>query len=171
QQTLVGHVQDITSVAVSKDPNTPLVVSASEDCTVRIWSLTDSHAVVVQHPAPVLAVACTPPGSESNLCLSGASDGKGRLWKLDGKIGELALELQGQHDGAITSVAFSPDGKVCVTGGDDREICLWDTATGALRYHFPAGHRNAVTSLRFTPRSQLVSAGHDNTLRLWTVGE
>jgi WD40 repeat protein len=35
----------------------------------------------------------------------------------------------------------------------------------------PAGHCGALTSLQFTPQAQLVSAGADNTLRFWTLGE
>jgi len=34
------------------------------------------------------------------------------------------------HHGAITSVAFRPDGKVVVTGGDDDTARLWEAATG-----------------------------------------
>jgi WD40 repeat protein len=171
RQTLIGHLQELTGVAVSKEPTHPAIVSASADGTVRVWDpAVQRERCILRHPAAVLAVACTPPGTEANLCLSGAADGRARLWDLDGKPGGLLRELKGEHAGAVTSVAFTPDGKACVTGGEDRDICLWDTASGALRYRFPEGHRGAVTALQFTPQAQLVSAGRDNTLRLWTVG-
>jgi WD40 repeat protein len=147
-----------------------MIASASEDGTVRLWDReTQGERRVLLHPSPVLAVACTPPGAPTSLCLTGAADGRARLWRLDGKS-DKPKELADSHAGAVTAVAFSPDGKSCATGGEDREICLWDTATGKLVYRFPAGHRGAVTSMQFTPRSQLVSAGRDNTLRLWTLG-
>ena len=171
RQTLVGHLQEVTSVAVSKDPKRPLIVSASEDGTVRVWGRTARRETrLLQHPTAVLAVACTPPGAAANWCLSGAEDGVARIWDLDGSGVKPLRELKGQHRRGVTCVAFSPDGKTCATGGDDSEICLWDAQAGSLRYRFPAGHRAAVTSLQFTPRSQLVSAGRDNTLRLWTLG-
>jgi WD40 repeat protein len=196
--TFAGHLQDITSVAWS--PAAPLamssmLVSGSEDGTVRCWDvLRRGEQRVLRHPAPVLAVACLQPRNADcyfgapcqswvraavacrpsaapvNLCLTGAADGKGRLWDLAGTE-EPLRELQGRHAGAVTSVAISPDGRTCVTGGEDRNIFLWETASGALIYRFPPGHRGAVTSLRFTPQSQLVSAGRDQTLRLWTLGD
>jgi WD40 repeat protein len=170
ERTLIGHFQDVNAVAVSKDAE--LIVSAGEDNTVRVWDRKDRQKVtILQHPTAVKAVACTPPGSAANLCLSGCQDGKGRLWDLDTKALQPVRELKGEHKGPITAVAFTPDGKYCATGGEDREIQLWDVATGELKYRFPAGHRAAVTSLAFTPQSQLVSAGKDGTVRLWTVGQ
>lgn len=174
-QTLYGHLHEVNGVAVSKDAKNPLVVSASEDGTVRIWDrAARRERRIVRIFVPIRSVACTPPGADANLCLSGALDGKARIWNLDDN-NDQPRELSGKHGGAVTCVAFSPDGKTCVTGGDDRQIFLWDTATGERRYAFPAGqkegHRGAITSLTFTPNSQLISAARDNTLRLWNLSE
>src|SRR5262249_41811692 len=144
--------------AVSNDPKNPLVVSASEDGTVRIWGGPPRRPL--WHPAPVRAVACTPVGAAENLCLTGAADGKARLWDLSAEQDQPIRELGGKtggHRGPINCVAFSPDGKTCATGGDDREINVWDVATGNPRYRLP-GHKGAITSLQFTPLNQLVSA-------------
>ena len=92
------------------------------------------------------------------------------MWDLDGNAKGPLREFKA-HNGAVTCVAFSPDGQLCATGGDDCEICLWDPATGALRQRLPVEHRGAVTSLQFTPQSRLISAGCDNTLRLWSLGQ
>jgi WD40 repeat protein len=169
-QTLIGHLQEVTGVAVGKDAERPVIVSSSLDATVRVWDLAKrKERRVLDHPASVRAVACTPPGAARNLCLSGTADGVGRLWNLDDDSTQPLLELKGKHRGAILCCAFSPDGSVCATGGDDRDIHLWNVATGALMYKL-AGHSGAVTSLAFTPSAQLVSAGRDNKLRLWTLG-
>jgi WD40 repeat protein len=172
EQTLVGHVDSVTAVAVNQNAGRSMIVSASEDGTVRVWDrAAPRERCILHHPAAVVAVACTPPGAEVNLCLSGAADGIGRLWELDGTQDAPLRELKGGHAGAITSVAFSPNGRACATGGEDHAICLWDTTSGTLRYRFPDGHRGTVTALTFTPRAELVSAGRDNTLRLWTLGQ
>ncbi len=68
-------------------------------------------------------------------------------------------------------MAFSPEGKQCATGGDDCVICLWDTNTGKLLYRLSVCHRGPITSLQFTPQGTLVSAGQDNTLRIWSLGQ
>jgi WD40 repeat protein len=172
EQVLLGHLQAITSVVVSKDPDNPAIVSASEDGTVRVWDRATRHERrVLRHPAAVRALDCTGPATQVNWCLSGAADGIARLWDLGGNAQAPLREFKGQHHGALTCVAFSPDARLCATGGEDREICLWDTVTGQLRYRLPSSHRGAITSLQFTPQAQLVSAGCDNTLRLWALGQ
>src|SRR5204863_4148201 len=76
----------------------------------------------------------------------------------------------GAHKGAVSALAFSPDGQWCVTGGEDKEICLWDTGKGTLRSRFPKVHRGAITSLHFATPNQVVSASHDNTIAVWQIG-
>jgi WD40 repeat protein len=179
ESMLRGHLQEITSVAISKKLQ---IVSASEDKTVRVWDRASTkEQMVFSHGTPVKAVACTPLDAQANLCLTGAADGVARLWDLD-TPGANPVELRGGHTGPINCVAFGPTGKWCATGGDDRAICLWDTANAKLLQRFaggrtsgaaagngPAGHRGKVTSLAFLSATRLVSAGGDNTLLIWTL--
>src|SRR5205085_225135 len=74
-----------------------------------------------------------------------------------------------RHDGAVTCMAFSPDGQWFATGGEDRTINLWNTDTGERVYPIRAAHRQAVTSLQFTQAGLLVSAGRDGWLNLWSI--
>src|SRR5207244_3371651 len=121
------------------------------------------------HGVMVRCVACSPKGAKDNFCLSGGSDGMARLWDLNANSEKPKKVLDSKHRGAIQCVAFTPDGKYCATGGDDREIIVHDTATGAFKYRL-TGHRGAVTSLQFLPDAQLLSVSKDNTLRLWKLG-
>jgi WD40 repeat protein len=166
EQVFRGHLAEVTGVATTNASGCPVVVSASEDGTIRLWDrVARREQRVLRHPAAVQAIACTP----ASLCLAGCADGVARLWDLNNPADHPLRELKDQHHGIVTCVAFSLDGKCCATGGEDHEICLWDVGTGALRYRLPASHLGAITSVQFLPQSRLLSVGRDNTLKLWTL--
>jgi DNA-binding beta-propeller fold protein YncE len=73
------------------------------------------------------------------------------------------------HKGAVTSIAYSPDGSCILSGGEDGTMKLWETGTGRELRTF-LGHKAGVTSVAFSPDgSMAVSGSSDSTLRLWDV--
>ncbi|MFN7572901.1 MAG: hypothetical protein ACK5TK_15850 [Betaproteobacteria bacterium] len=74
------------------------------------------------------------------------------------------------HEGGAVCVAFSPDGKFVVTGGQDGNLRVWDVATGRSAAPLLAGHKGAVTGVAYSPDgARIVSAGVDGTLRFWAA--
>jgi WD40 repeat protein/biotin carboxyl carrier protein len=177
---LSGHTGAVNGLAVAPDGR--LVGSASEDRTVLVWQWPQGTRVAtLRHPGEVHAVAfdAARDGSGRYRLLTGGLDARARLWSLTiGGPVEGPIVLGDGHEGAIRAVAFSPDGKSCATGGEDRKIAVWDVASGQRRYWVPtaedgqeSAHQGAVTAVHFTRDGYLVSAGRDNALKVWKLGE
>ena len=60
-----------------------------------------------------------------------------------------ATDAQGPF-GLGRSVAFSPDGKLVVSGSYEKTVRLWDAVTGAPLQTLK-GHSDSVTSVAFSP--------------------
>ena len=173
RQTLFGHREGVTSVAVARNKdNKMFIVSTGEDGTVRVADPVSAREIAIISLKGTIgrALACSPPAAKHNYCLCGADDGVGRLWDVDAPAQEPKFKLE-KHQAPIRCVGFSPDGDYCATGGEDRRVCVWETATGKLVYCIERAHKGPVTSLQFTRRCQLVTAGRDNNLRVWDLGK
>jgi WD40 repeat protein len=173
QWILTGHRGEIKALAVSKED---LIVSASDDGTAQVWNLGKNAPWVLAHPTAVQAVACSPRSAkdqEHSWCVSGCSDGTIRKWDLSqwGKTDVKVQPLAEKHSEGVSCLAFSPDGEWFASGGEDNAIFLWETRTGKLKYKFDErwGHRGSITALHFTGQAKLISAGKDNTVRVWTL--
>jgi tricorn protease-like protein len=91
----------------------------------------------------------------------------------DEKPGEASLRLARAtlkgHKSSVTSLAYSPDGKLLASGSDDDTVKLWDATTG--REHATLeGHGNSVLSVSFSPDSKTLASGsQDKSIKLWDV--
>jgi len=73
------------------------------------------------------------------------------------------------HEGKITCLAISPDGKTLAVVGSDPTIRLWDVATRKERRRLE-GHEGQVTSLSWSADSQTLASGSaDGTALVWDL--
>ncbi|MDJ0838709.1 MAG: protein kinase [Acidobacteriota bacterium] len=166
-----GHTADITALVISLDGKT--LATASEDNTIRLWSLPDTPAgalsvniegplrTLISPATPLAALALAPTGGR--LAASGPANAV-YLWDEKGeRLPDIQL-AEGQTAGRL---AFHPGGhRLFVALGDGR-ILSWDPRN-QHRAAMLEGHSAPVLDFAFTdPDQSLVSASMDGTLRLW----
>ncbi len=77
--------------------------------------------------------------------------------------------LQTRSTDVTQAIALSADGRYALSGGDDRQLKLWQVNTGQCLYTL-RGHEGEVTALAFSPDGfYVVSGSADRTLKLWNV--
>ena len=150
-------------------PEGKACLTESQDGTARLWSAKDgmpigpplkTHAGGKVEPNKIAAVAF----SRDRTTLLIARDKTARFW--DAAAGR-PLGEEMTHDGAIRAAAFSPDGRVALTGGGDKAARLWSVPDGRpLGARMP--HGGPVGALAFSPDGTAILTGSDdNTVRRW----
>jgi WD40 repeat protein len=102
-----------------------------------------------------------------DLCFQGEV----RFW--NAANGEQLAVLQG-HTGSefafVTSLAFSPDGRILASGAGDDTIILWDVESREPLGPPLSGHSGDVTSVAFSPDGRMLASGsRDRSIILWDV--
>ncbi len=73
------------------------------------------------------------------------------------------------HALAVTSVAFSADGKLLVSAGNDKIVSLWDVASSRLVRTFE-GHTLGILAVALSPDGhRMVSGGRDKLAQIWDL--
>jgi len=77
--------------------------------------------------------------------------------------------MQFQHDGVVNCVAYSPDGTLAVSGGEDGQAKVWSTQTGEQRYRL--SHDKGVVDVAFSPDGQTLATVAGGAIRLWSMAD
>lgn len=179
-----GHMTKIQSLVFT--PDGKYLLSGSDDKTVRVWDWVAGRTVRTIRGE-------VGPGDEGKVyTMAMTRDGKilatgGFLGSYTGKKpredeeahkirlydlnkGEIQALLRG-HVNVVNAMAFSPDGKLLVSGGADYMAIIWDVAQ-RKPLHFLKGHTNQLYGVAFSPDGKrVVTASDDTTLRIWQVSD
>ena len=172
---LIGHSGPVYAVAFSPstanpDPNGPptssqYLLSASEDKSVRLWSLETFTCLVAYrgHENPIWDLQWGPYG---HYFLTGSNDRTARLWSTD-HIEPLRIYVG--HDADVDCVSFHPNNLYVFTGSCDRTVRMWHISGGNCLRLF-TGHTGHVTALSCSPDGKtLASADDAGSIILWTL--
>jgi WD40 repeat protein len=134
--TFKGHTGVPSVGAWSHDG--AILATGGPDHTVRLWDVRAGKSLhtLPEHKGRVCALAWSP---DDRTVLTGASeDTSFRLW--DAVSGKVLTMFQAQQMGQLRCLAWSPDGQVAASWGDDGKVRLWEVATAACRESFDLAH-------------------------------
>jgi WD40 repeat protein len=139
---------NVVSVAWSP-PDGKWLVSTSSTRRLQLW-YPDTGDTLIPHADAfgIQAMTFSPKGD----LFAGAIEGTGtvRVWN-PATWDAVGQPLTG-HTGEITSLAFSPDGKILAVGGGNDTVYLWNTRTGR-----PAGQLPPTATPSTTPSPSATS--------------
>ncbi|XP_033757244.1 LOW QUALITY PROTEIN: telomerase protein component 1-like [Pecten maximus] len=151
--------------------------TGADDCTSKVVRANDGKHVCAMssHSKPVMCVATVKKylatGGEDCQCYVYPT-----VWTKGGKCPKMVKSVAclGNHTGAVTSCAFSPNERQLATASRDMSVMIWelrmsllDSSTAPLQV-FHSCHKDWVTSCSWFG-DFLVTASNDFTLKVWDV--
>jgi serine/threonine protein kinase len=162
----VGHEDAVFTATFSPDGAT--CVTASRDCTIRLWSVTTGKELQCfrGHEQGVYCARFLPNGKQ---IVSGSADSTVRLWDIES--GQEVKQIK--HGTKVGWVTVSPDGEgvVSCSHTDERaaiQMRLWDLKTGKEQKRFE-GHTQQVVVAAFSRDGKRLLVGGHRAMRLWDV--
>ncbi len=168
-----GAVRAVLGLSVSPDGKT--LAGACADGTIRLWDRDSGklRASLAGHKYQAWLAVFSPDGRklasvagpwQQNAADNGQAEA--RVWDLttNREIGELP-----GHISPVMAVAWSPDGKMIVTGMRNGGVRLFDAASRKELRVLP-GHKEGARAAVFSPEGRyLATGGFDGKVRIWEV--
>ena len=164
---LNGHIDKVLAVDFASDSQT--IISGGEDGQMLMWDAATSYPLgkqIGKHDAEAWSIAFSP---VDDVLLSTGADNRLRLW--DAVTGEASGESVSVENYAVAS-AFSPDGRVVMTGHQDGSVMFWSVSGDSFT---PVAepvrrHSQSIFSVAFSSDGRLAASGSDDgIIQLWEV--
>jgi WD40 repeat protein/predicted Ser/Thr protein kinase len=162
QTTLTPNLGQLHALSVSRDGKW---LAAGGEGGVCFWRL-DSETLLRLTRSHVRSLAFHP---NNQMVAVGDSAGQIRLFHLAQK--KVTASWQA-HTGAVTALAFHPNGAVLLSGGEDATLAVWDVVAVSLVKRLEGWHQREVRAVAFRPDGQIaVSCSMDDRLRVWRTND
>nr|VFJ54228.1 MAG: WD40 repeat [Candidatus Kentron sp. FW] len=162
-KVLTGHTDDVMAAAFT--PDGKYLLSGGYDKSIRLWDAGTGAFIkqLAKQDSRVGSLAISPDGKK---VLSGPAYAPHTVNVFAIPSGQRLLRFT-KHKNTVIATAISPPDdqgrKLAATGGgNDKEIYLWDLATGEIR-HKLVGKGNPIWSVGFARDGGSLAWGNENT--------
>ncbi len=158
------HSGKILAVSFSSDRKAAISVNAQG--LIKMWNVENGRMMrSIDQDIKVVAAAFF---ENKKVALARSWDGDNVIHILDIPLNK-EVETLTAHTKGVTSLAFSPDGELVLSGGGDHHLMLWGGEYGELMHLF-RGHKEAIrAAIPSSDREHIASISEGQEIKVWNI--
>lgn len=164
-------------ISLDFNPSGEILASGGIDTKINLWNISSGELLAKWALFPHAVIDLKWSSDGKTLAVGGGewmgdvtygNNEKKFIQLLNVTSGEVLQRFIG-HTDAVSSISFSKDDSLLLTGSWDKTIRLWDVSSGIELQTFK-GHGDKITSVTFShDESTIISAGLDKSINFWDV--